>query len=136
MRFTNFDLKEPFGATVLVGLGHEWDVHSWADLTAVRQTHPGETAVLEWHVPTDVSNPWGSLGNNAAGCRLVFSGVRSFRITAGTAGVEPRDARTVAAISKAIPGEGAYPFKASWGDAEEFELRVETEDAGRIDIDA
>jgi len=135
MTLSNFELNEPFGSVILRGLGQEWDLHNFAELVAVRPPNVAGIASLEWHVPADVDNPWGSRGNSASGCRLVFSGVRRFEQLGG----DPKQsdgARAVRGISKAIPGELEYPFKQKWESDELFYLRVEMEDSGRIDIDA
>ena len=135
MKFANFELSEPFGSVILQALGHEWDMHNFAALVGVHQPNTTGIASLEWQVPPDVDNPWGSPENSASGCRLVFSGVRRFDVKAG----EPtllEDSQTVAGISKAFPGESEYPFKHHWGADESFYLRVELEDSGQIEIDA
>ena len=46
------------------------------------------------------------------------------------------DSQTVSGISKTVPGEIEYPFKRHWASDDSFDLRVEFEDAGRIEIDA
>ena len=135
MKFANFELSEPFGSVILQALGHEWDVHNFAELVGVHQPNNRGIASLEWQVPPEVDNPWGSPGNSASGCRLVFSGVRRFDFKAGEPTLS-EGSRTVAGISKAIPGESEYPFKQQWGSDELFYLRVELEDLGRIEIDA
>jgi hypothetical protein len=136
MRFANFDLDSPIQATILVGLGHHWDVHNFADLVAAAVSEATGTAYVEWRVPANVGNPWGSPGNCAAGCRLVFEGVRSFQRHEGKPNADPEDARTVLGISKTIPGAEEYPFKRRWEADDPFCLRIETEASGRIDVDA
>jgi hypothetical protein len=136
MRFSNFDLDQPFGSVELIGLGHRWDVHSWADLVVAEGSAAESSAVLEWRVPSNVENPWGSRGNQAVGCRLVFAGVSVFAVRPGVQGGDPRDRRTVSSISKVVPGAQEYPFKNEWTADERFDLRVETEDEGRIDVEA
>jgi hypothetical protein len=135
MTFANFELSEPFGCVILRAFGHEWDLHSFAVLVAVQQPNDASVASLEWQVPPDIDNAWGSPGNTAKGCRLVFSGVRRFDIKAGEPTLSA-DSQTVAGISKTIPGESDYPFKQHWTSDELFCLRVELEDLGQIEIDA
>ena len=136
MRFANFELQSPIQTITLIGLAHEWDVHNFADLVRAEVSPDHGSAVVEWRVATEVANPWGSPRNLNAGCRLVFSGIRSFRSQGVSLQSDLPDSHTVRGISKTIPGEEAYPFKRDWNPGDDFCLRIETESSGVIDVDA
>ena len=74
MRLENFDLESPFGAIVLQGLGHHWDLHGFARFQGFSFDPERDELTMEWRAGHE--NPWGSDGNNASGCRLRFSVLR------------------------------------------------------------
>src|SRR5262245_41799217 len=136
MRLENFELAEPYATIELVGLGHRWDLHSWADFVGVTFTPEQDELCLEWRVPTHERNPWGSPGNTATGCRLRFRGVRLVTMTNRDSAYPMDEALTLEAIGKAIPGETKYPFKRDWEPGETFNLRFEFHDERSIEIGA
>jgi len=73
MHLRNFQLRFNQGVEV-VAVGHNWDLHNFATLTAVHYDAARQVCELEWTAPS-VPNPWGDPSNDFAGCRLRFSGV-------------------------------------------------------------
>jgi len=136
MRFDNFDLAQPYGAIVLRGLGHEWDLHSFAAFQGITFEPQRNEVILEWRTSGTESNPWGSRGNTASGCRIRFRAVRSLSLGPRDSAYPPAEALCVAGISKVIPGEAEPLFKQSWAPDEQFHLRVTFQDERHVDIDA
>jgi hypothetical protein len=132
MHFVNFALERAIQAITLHGLGVEWDLHNFADLVGIR-FDPG-TAILdlEWRVPPNQANPWGSPLNLAVGCILRCAGVSALRIRF-PGGVGTRD---VAGVSRVDPEESTYRFKSEWRDDDESNLLVELEGGAEIEVAA
>jgi hypothetical protein len=136
MKLDNFDLAEPYATIELVGLGHHWDLHSWADFVGASFVPDDDEVWLEWRVPADVNNPWGSPGNMARGCRLRFRHVHHLLMTGRSESYPSKEAKTVKAVGKAIPGEGKYPFKQDWKVGEPFFLRFQFHDERMLEVGA
>ncbi len=136
MKLENFDLAAPFGAIEIQGLGHDWDLHSWADFKGFSFIPETNELLLEWQVPVGQENPWSSRGNMARGCRLRFRGLKAVRVSERDAAYSSSDSSCVSGISKVAPGELEYPFKRSWGEGEPFHLRVTFHDERSIEIEA
>ena len=134
MRLENFELSAPFGCIELVGLGHRWDLHSWADFVGITFTPEKDELSFEWRVPSGEQNPWGSPGNQARGCRLRFIGVQHVMVTPRDSAFPKEDASSVDSIGKAIPGEREYRYKSSWAPSEPFFLRFEFVDGRAIEV--
>jgi hypothetical protein len=136
MRLENFDLVKPFGQIWLRGLGHSWDLHNFVVFKGLAFHPERNEMVLEWRVGTSRTDPWCSPGNNAAGCRLRFTGVRSVSLSPRDAAFALDESTCLEMISKVVPGEREYPFKQSWGPDEPFNLRLDFQDDRRIEVDA
>src|SRR5204863_7316657 len=92
--------------------------------------------ILEWRVVGGHSNPWGSLGNVAGGCRLRFRGLKSLIVTARDSAYPAEESLCLSDISKVIPGERDHPYKRTWSDGEQFHLRLGFQDERCFDIEA
>src|SRR5262245_79256 len=136
MKLDNFDLASPYATIELVGLGHRWDLHSWADFVGVTFAPEQDEMAFEWRVPLDEQNPWGSPGNRATGCRLRFRRVFHLAMSGRDPAYPKAEALTIDSISKAIPGERDYPFKREWAPDEPFHLRFQFHDSRTIDVGA
>jgi len=136
MRFENFDLGSPYGSIELRGLGHDWDLHNWADFGGLTFLVESNELVLEWRVNHMDKNPWGDTGNTAAGCRLRFRGLHSVRLSPRDPAYPATEGTCVASISKVIPGELQFPYKQKWEPGEEFHLRLTFQDEREIEIGA
>jgi hypothetical protein len=136
MKLENFDLNKPFGAIELQGLGHDWDLHNWAEFKGFSFVPGTNELILEWRVPEGHENPWGSRGNMARGCRLRFQGLKSIRVSERDTAYPLKESDCVSGISKVIPGELEYPFKRSWAEGEAFHLRITFQDERNIEIAA
>jgi len=136
MKLENFDLDAPFGSVTLVGIGHHWDLHAWADFVGAEFMPEHDRLVLEWRAPDGQENPWGSPGNDSSGCRLVFNGVSFFQISPRDPAYPSSESRTVASISKASLSETKFRFQNSWDAGEPFRLLVEFQDERRIEVEA
>ena len=99
MRFSNFDLRYPQGVEV-VGLGHNWDLHNFAFLSAHHYDRDRRVCEFEWAVPRG-GNPWGDPSNSAVGCRLRLTGVSRYVVEG-----EPPSGGAVLAELGSIPPEG------------------------------
>lgn len=136
MRFDNFDLTTPYGGIEIRGLGHNWDLHNFAHFQGFSFNPARDEVTMEWHARSGQENPWGSRGNSARGCRLRFSGVLFLRATSRDRAYPLEESRTVTALSKATPEQGAYRFKEDWGPDEPFHLIIEFQDEREIEIGA
>ena len=136
MNLENFDLAKPYATIELVGLGHRWDLHSWADFVGLTFAPEQDEVLLEWRVPSTEPNPWGSLGNHAKGCRLRFRRVHHLVFTGRDPAHPKTDASSISAIGKAIPDELEYRYKSNWQLGETFHLRFEFEDTRAIQVGA
>ena len=136
MRFENFDLAAPYGAIELRGLGHNWDLHNFADFRGFTFDPGLDELTMEWQVPPGQEDAWGSRGNNARGCRLRFSGLRFLRGTNRDRAYPLEESRTVSGISKATPGQGEYRLKQDWGSDEGFHLIIQFQDEREFEVAA
>ena len=136
MRFENFDLKSPHGAVELQGLGHDWDLHNWPDFHGFEFDPAADELTMEWTVPAEQANPWGSRGNTARGCRLRFCTLRYFRSTGRDPAYPIEESRTVSELSKAVPEPGEYRYQQVWGPEEPFHLIIRFQDEREFEISA
>jgi hypothetical protein len=136
MRFENFALASPYGATELEGLGHRWDLHSFAHFQGLRFDPLRNELTMEWQVPRGEKNPWGSPGNDALGCRLRFNGLRLSRAARRDEAYPLEESRTVSGLSKVTPEYGDFRFKHAWAPDDPFHLLVEFQDQREIEIAA
>jgi len=136
MRFENFDLAVPYGAIQLRGLGHDWDLHNFADFRGFTFDPGLDELTMEWQAPEGQENPWGSRGNNARGCRLRFSGLSFLRGTSRDRAYPLQESLTVSGISKATPGQGEGRLKQDWGPDERFHLIIQFQDEREFEVAA
>jgi hypothetical protein len=122
MKLANFELADPAVAIELVGLRHRWDLHSWANFTGFRFSPDTDELLMEWDVPRDAENPWGSPGNTARGCRLRFTGISFLRMTPRDEAYPRSEALCLGGVSKVIPDEPDYRFKKRWEPGKVFRL--------------
>jgi hypothetical protein len=135
VKLENFILEGGFTGTTLFGLGRHWDLHSFAETRSVRYEPRTRTLALEWSVPA-MPNPWGSPGNRARGCRLVFEGVVSLRMTDLDPGAPAQDDAVVADVSRVVPGEAAYSWIEKGGEPDIFRLLFRFQSGRKIEVDA
>lgn len=135
MRLENFILEGGFSGTTLFGLGHHWDLHSFAETRLVRFEPKTGSLAIEWTVPAMV-NAWGSQGNRARGCRLVFENVVFLRVTDTDAGARPEDDAIVADVSRVVPGEAAYSWIEKSADPERFRLLFRFQSGRKIEVES
>ena len=136
MRLENFDLESPFGAIVLEGLGHHWDLHGFARFQGFSFDPERDELTMEWRAGHE--NPWGSDGNNASGCRLRFTVLRFLRATNRDSAYPPLESQAVAGIYKALPGpeRSEFRFKRDWGPDEPFNLVICFQDGRELEVAA
>ena len=99
MKLENFIVEGGFTGTTLFGLGRHWDLHSFAETRSLHYEPKTRTLVLEWSVP-EMANPWGSPGNRARGCRLLFENVVSLRMTDIDPDASPADDGVIAEVGR------------------------------------
>ena len=134
MILSNFELREPNHTIELVGLGHNWDLHNFAEFEGLEVNAGQNHATLRWRVP-DVENPWGSLNNAFRGCALVFSGLRALSMTPHDPDHATED-RDLADVSKVTPEPGEYRTRERWSPGEPFNLRFEFQSGRTIEVAA
>jgi len=105
MHYLNFNLRYPQGVEV-VGLGHNWDLHNFADLAAYRYDPALRVCEFEWSVAPQHLNPWGDPSNTHAGCRIRLTGVRRCVIE----GAPPSPGAVLAEIGSVSPEGKDEPF--------------------------
>ncbi|MBP7610713.1 MAG: hypothetical protein KA760_14530 [Steroidobacteraceae bacterium] len=131
VRLSNFECDDPIRAITLRGLGFEWDLHNFAEFVGLRFDASTGTLELEWAVPADRENPWGSVDNLATGCRLRFAGVSSLHVQ-----LPDSEACTeLIGISRVVPEGSEYRFKSQWSQDDPSNLLVEFR-GGRIEVGA
>ena len=133
MKLTNFEIESPFGGRTLRGLGHAWDLHSFATFAGVFYDPKSNHLTMDWYVQPD-SNPWGSLGNDATGCRLHFKCVKFALIRRLDTGTAPSDNSCLSAISKVDPDDADYRYRRRWSEDDPFRLLFEFEGGVTIEI--
>ena len=138
MILTNFDLNLPACATELVGLGHRWDLHSFADFEGLEVRLAQDIATLRWQVPTDcpVDNPWGSPGNTSRGCAIVFTGLRALHLTPRHAEADAEGDKALSDVSKVTPELGSHRHREHWLPGEHFHLRFEFDSGRSLEVAA
>ena len=137
MRLLNFKLADPCVTIELVGLGHNWDLHNFAVFTGLRYDPATNTVVMEWSVDRGLEqNPWGSPGNSAQGCRLIFADVNFLHITARDAEIPSAEDDCLEALSKVDPRETPYRMMERWPDGTEFRLLFRFQGGRNIEIGA
>ena len=135
MRLENFIVVGGFAGTTLFGLGRHWDLHSFAETRSVHFDPETRSLVIEWAVPA-MPNPWGSAGNRARGCRLVFESVLSLTMTDRDPDAPPESESTLAEVSRVVPGEAAYNWIEKGAEPERFRLRFRFESGRRIEVES
>ncbi len=136
MRLVNFHLEQPYSAVMLIGLGHEWDLHSYANFVRLEYDALDDVLIMEWKVEPGDENPWSSRGNTALGCRLHYQGVRLLSMACGTTQAEDRDRYCLSGVSKVVLEDGEFRFKDHWQDDEPFRLLFSFESGHRIEVEA
>jgi len=134
VKLTNFEIESPFGGRTLRGLGHAWDLHNFATFAGVLYDPTSRHAVLDWYVQTDVSNPWGSPGNDARGCRLHFKAVEFALLKQAGAGRLTPENACLSAVSRVDPSDVEYRHKQQWTATDPFRLLFEFEGGCTIEI--
>ena len=138
MLLTNFELRKPSYSIELVGLGHNWDLHNFANLEGFEMQTTENRLTLRWTVP-DVENPWGSFGNSFRGCALVFSGVRGLSVTPRDPNGIQKEDTDLAHVSKVTPESEpleSYRHRERWEPGEMFHLRFEFQSGRAIEVAA
>ena len=135
MKLENFILVRGFTGTTLFGLGRHWDLHSFAETRCVRYEPRMRALTIEWSVPAMV-NPWGSPGNRARGCRLLFESVVSLLMTDHDPDASLADDMIIADVSRVIPGEAAYNWVEKGAEAEGFRLRFRFQSGRKIEVES
>jgi hypothetical protein len=135
VKLENFIVVGGFTGTTLFGLGRHWDLHSFAETRSVHFEPRTRMLTLEWGVPGMV-NPWGSPGNRARGCRLLFENVLSLRVTDSDPGASPADDVIVADVSRVLPGEAAYSWMEKGAEPERFRLRFRFQSGRKIEVES
>lgn len=135
MKLENFILEGGFTGTTLFGLGRHWDLHSFAETRLVRFEPRSRTLAMEWSVPVMV-NPWGSPGNRARGCRLLFENVASLRMTDHDPEAQLTDDAIVADVSRVLPGEAAYFWMEKGAEPERSRLRFRFQSGRKIEVES
>ena len=134
VKLKNYDLADPLCTVQLVGLGHSWDLHNFADFVGLEYDAEARSAVLSWK-SLEERNPWGDDTNKYKGCSLLFRGVKSLRVRPRQSGASS-DGRTLSDLAKVIPGEQEYRRREKWLPEHPFDLRFEFEDESVIEVSA
>lgn len=129
MILRNFRLRYPQGVE-LVGLGHNWDLHNFVDLTAVRCDAIEGRCEFEWRA-SPVRNAWGDPSNAFAGCRLQFSGLSCLKVDGTFAQVGD----VLTEIGTVSPDGRAEPFDMWLTFENRCLLKIAGEEAKIIPID-
>jgi len=135
VKLENFILEGGFTGTTLFGLGRHWDLHSFAETRSLRFEPRARTLAMEWTVPVMV-NPWGSSGNRARGCRLVFENVVTLRMTESDPAASVADDATIADVSRIFPGEAVYSWMEKGAEPERFRLRFRFQSGRKIEVES
>jgi hypothetical protein len=135
VKLENFILVGGFTGTTLFGLGRHWDLHSFAETRSLRFEPMARTLAMEWTVPVMV-NPWGSPGNRARGCRLVFENVVALRMTESDPAASLADDATIADVSRIFPGEAVYNWIEKGAEPERFRLRFRFQSGRKIEVES
>ena len=134
MRLANFDLVGPEPTITLVGLGHFWDLHNFAEFEGLAFDAATASLTLRWTVPA-VEDPWGSNGNEHMRCELVFSGVR-FCYISDRGDDNTSSDRDLAEMLRVTPELGEYRMRTEWPANSDFHLRFEFMSGRAIEIGA
>ena len=135
MKLQNFILEGGFSGTTLFGLGRHWDLHSFAEARSILFDPRARTLAVEWAVPS-MPNPWGSPGNRACGCRLVFEGVLALQMTDREAEASPEADAILTEVSRVVPGEAAYSWIEKGAEPERFRLRFRFESGRTLEVES
>ena len=135
MKLDNFIVEGGFTGTTLFGLGRHWDLRSFAELCALRFEPKERVLVMEWSVPAMV-NPWGSPGNRARGCRILFEGVGFLRMTPQEPDAGLDDDVRVADVARIVPGESAWSWVEKGAETERFRLLFRFQSGRKIEVES
>jgi len=135
VKLENFIVVGGFAGTTLFGLGRHWDLRSFAETRYVRFEPKDRLLVIEWSVPS-MPNAWGSPGNRASGCRLVFENVVALGMTDRDPGASFELEATLADVARVVPGEGAYDWIQKGTEPERFRLRLRFANGRTIEVES
>ena len=131
MKLLNFELGEPCYTIHLVALGFFWDLHNAGEFLGLRLDAANNSVVMEWNVSGHPSEKY-------SGCRIIFKGLRSIRISPRDAELPLSEDSCVAAISKVISESDArleFRVKEQWAD-QPFNLWFEFQSGRSVEINA
>lgn len=136
MKLLNFSLTNGSGTPILIALGCEWDLHNFAEFVGVTHQARNNSVMLEWVAPS-IENPWGCTHNTAAGCRLLFRGLRLLLLTGGDENLPPDEASCLHSIWKVDPVRRDLPrTRIHWLPDDPFNLLFHFQNGRDIEIGA
>jgi hypothetical protein len=136
MKLINFDLERPFVAISLKGLGHEWDLHNFADFLGLRFDAADNSLSMTWDASSHEGNPWGEPENTAKGCQLIFCNVTFLQMSGRDNEIPLSEDLCLSSVSKVIPNTTEYRCRDDWGEGEEFNLLFEFHSERSLEIGA